>query len=102
MPDGSAYSIYLIECSDGSLYTGIATDVERRLAEHRNSPRGARFLRGKGPLKLVFMREVGDRSLAARIEARVKRLPRSVKGDTPSLTAAIEDMRAEFASVNTG
>ena len=102
MPDRAAYSIYLIECSDGSLYTGIAIDVERRLDEHRNSPRGAKFLRGKGPLKLVFRRELGDRSLATRIEARVKRLPRTVKGDVPSLSAAIEEFRVELAQVSTG
>ena len=102
MPDRAAYSIYLIECSDGSLYTGIATDVERRLGEHLNSPRGAKFLRGKGPLKLVFRRELGDRSLATRIEARVKRLPRAVKVDVRSLSAAIEEFRAELAQVSTG
>ena len=102
MPEGAAYSIYLIECSDGSLYTGIATDVERRLDEHRGSPRGAKFLRGKGPLKLVFRHELGDRSLASRIEARVKRLPRSIKGDAPSLSAAIEEFRAELAEISTG
>jgi putative endonuclease len=102
MPDGTAYSIYLIECSDGSLYTGIATDVERRLDEHRNSPRGAKFLRGKGPLKLFFRRELGDRGIATRIEARVKRLPRSVKSDVTSLSAAIEEFRAELGQVSTG
>jgi putative endonuclease len=102
MPEGTAYSIYLIECRDGSLYTGIATDVERRLEEHRNSPRGAKFLRGRGPLRLVFRCELGDRSLAARIENRVKRLPRSVKGDVSSLSAAIEEFRAELAEISTG
>ena len=56
----AAYSVYLVRCRDGSLYTGIATDVERRLKEHEASPRGAKYLRGKGPLTLIYEREIGD------------------------------------------
>ena len=72
MPD---WSLYLIRCADGSLYAGIAKDVERRLEEHRaGGPRGAKYLRGRGPLELVFQEKIGSRSLAARVERRVKRL----------------------------
>ena len=75
-----SWSLYMVRCRDGSLYTGIATDVSRRLAEHSGSEgRGARYLRGRGPLKLVMERPVGSMSLALRLEARVKRLPRSHK-----------------------
>lgn len=71
---GKPYSVYMVRAARGGLYTGITTDVERRLAEHRNGRRGARALRGKGPLALVFHEEVGDRSVATRVEYRVKKL----------------------------
>jgi putative endonuclease len=69
----------MLRCGDGSLYTGIATDVSRRIAEHEDGTRGARYLRGRGPLVLVFQSEVGDRSLATRAEVRIKRLGRRAK-----------------------
>lgn len=74
-----AYSVYMIRCATGHLYTGIAKDVPRRLSEHACGSRGARFLRGKQPLTLVFRATIGDRSAAARVEYRLKRLPRSKK-----------------------
>lgn len=75
----ATWSLYLLRCGDGTLYTGIATDVERRLAEHLDGRRGARYLRGRGPLELLFAEPVGDRTLASRAERRVKRLPRASK-----------------------
>jgi putative endonuclease len=101
MPDAAAYSIYLVECGDGTFYTGIATDVARRLDEHRHSPRGAKYLRGKAPLKLVYQLEIGDRGLATRLEARVKRLPRAVKADLSRLSVAIRTLQSELSVVNT-
>ncbi|MCW5587228.1 MAG: GIY-YIG nuclease family protein [Chromatiales bacterium] len=68
----------MVRCNDGSLYTGISTDVQRRLAAHGAS-RGARRLRGRGPLELVYTQAVGDRSQALRIEYRVKKLSRAEK-----------------------
>ena len=85
-----AYSVYLVRCRDGSLYTGIATDVGRRLAEHETSPRGAKYLRGKGPLTLVYQREIGDRSAATKVELAIKQLPRQVKSDMKTLSLQIE------------
>lgn len=70
---GSLWHLYLIETAGGSLYTGITTDVSRRLIEHE-SGRGAKALRGKGPLRLVYQEPVGTRSQALRLEAAVKRL----------------------------
>ena len=75
----SIFSLYILRCSDNTLYTGIATDVNARIAQHENGSRGAKYLRGKGPLKLEFAAEVGDRALATRLEHRVKRLSRSRK-----------------------
>ena len=73
------YSLYIVRCGDGSLYTGIATDVERRLREHESGLRGARYLRGRGPLRLEFTEHLGDRGTAQRFEHRVKRLQRDEK-----------------------
>jgi len=75
------YKIYILYCADGSLYTGIACDVEGRLAEHSSGKRGAKYLRGRSPFKLVFQHAVGDRSSAQRVEYRVKRLSKSAKLD---------------------
>lgn len=77
-PDLPAWHLYVVRCRDGTLYTGIATDVERRLREHAGG-RGARFLRGRGPLELVYRHPAGDQGRALRLEQRVKRLPRRQK-----------------------
>jgi putative endonuclease len=84
------YSVYLVSCRDGSLYTGIATDVQRRIAEHESGRRGAKYLRGKAPLTLVFEMPIGDRGLAQRVESRIKRLPRSEKVDLSRLGYLID------------
>lgn len=72
--------LYLVRCPDGSLYTGISTDVDARFAAHQSN-RGARRLRGRSPLELVFQQAVGTRSAAQRLEYRVKRLDRRAKQD---------------------
>ena len=72
--------VYIVRCGDGTLYTGIATDVRRRIAEHaRHDGRGAKYLRGRRPLRLVFVRAIGARGLALRIESRIKKLPKARK-----------------------
>jgi putative endonuclease len=74
------WSLYLVRSRNGSLYTGITTNVDRRFNEHQNDPvRGAKSLRGKGPLSLVFQEEVGDKSRASALEYRLKKLPRHKK-----------------------
>ncbi len=77
----ASYSLYIVECADGTLYTGVAADVERRLREHTGSRRGAKYLKSRGPLTLRFSATVGDRSRALRIESRVKKLTRRQKLD---------------------
>jgi putative endonuclease len=85
-PDGlqevmseSRWSVYIIRCGDGSLYTGIATDVERRFGEHvAQGPKAAKYLRGRLPLEIVYRREIGNRSEASKEELRIKRM--GVKG----------------------
>ena len=74
------WHLYLVRCRDGSLYTGITTNVARRFAEHQeNSGAGAKYLRGRGPLVLVFQKKLGSRSLALGVESRVKKLPKARK-----------------------
>lgn len=65
--------VYLIECADGSLYTGIAVDVARRYAEHV-AGKGARYTRSHPPSRLAAVMEVADRSAALRAEYEVKQL----------------------------
>ncbi len=70
--------IYLIRCRNGHLYTGISTDVTRRFTEHQ-AGKGAKYLRGKGPLELVFQQKIGTRSQALKAEIMVKSMPRPAK-----------------------
>ncbi len=81
--------VYMVECRNGSLYTGIATDVERRCAEHQ-AGRGARYLRGRGPLKLVFKKRVGPKGRTLKVEQNIKRLPRHKKEALAKTGADIE------------
>ena len=73
------WSVYLVRCKDDSLYAGVALDVDRRLEEHREGKRGAKYLRGRGPLELMMKRELRDRSLALKVELRIKKLSRKAK-----------------------
>jgi putative endonuclease len=73
------FSVYIVRCADDTYYTGIAADVTRRIVEHESSPRGAKYLKGRGPLQLVYAEAVGDRSRASQLEYRIKQLDRSDK-----------------------
>ncbi len=75
----TTWSVYLIRTRQGTLYTGIATDVAQRFRQHEAGPRGAKYLRSKGPLQLVYQVVAGDRRLASRIEYRIKRLKKAQK-----------------------
>ena len=90
------WHVYIVRCNDDSLYTGIATDVARRLAEHE-SGRGAKSLRARGPLRLELEAAVGSRGAALRVEARIKKLQKADKerllGDGERLLALIEQAR---------
>lgn len=88
----SEFSLYIVRCADGTLYTGIATDVDKRLAEHESGPRGAKYLRGKAPLELVFSEVVGDRASASRLEYRVKQLGREQKLELIDGLSALTDL----------
>lgn len=66
--------LYIIEADDGSLYTGITTDVDRRFAEHQSSPRGARYFRGRRPVAVRYIEACADRAMASKREYQVKAL----------------------------
>lgn len=76
----SQWFLYMIECADGRVYTGITTNVERRFAEHsEGGAKGAKALRGKGPLKLVFQQQMDNRSAASIAESAIKKLSKQQK-----------------------
>jgi predicted GIY-YIG superfamily endonuclease len=70
--------VYILRCGDDSLYTGITSDVERRLAMHR-AGKGAKYTRGRGPLTVVYTEQLPDKSAALRRERAIKGLSRSEK-----------------------
>ncbi|MBN1465639.1 GIY-YIG nuclease family protein [candidate division KSB1 bacterium] len=74
------WHLYIIQCSDDSFYTGITTDVGRRFQEHMEQGRkSARYVRGRGPLRLVFAEKIGGKGEAYRIEKKVKGLSKQRK-----------------------
>jgi putative endonuclease len=74
----SAWFVYVVRCRDGSLYTGVARDVDARVATH-NQGRGARYTRGRGPVALVHVERKQSQGSALRREAAIKALPRKAK-----------------------
>lgn len=74
----SVWYLYILRCGDGSLYTGITTDVEKRLEAHRTG-KGAKYTRGRSPLELVYSEECGTHSDALKRELAVKKLTRPEK-----------------------
>ena len=72
------WKLYILRCGDGTLYTGITTNVEARLEVHR-SGKGAKYTRGRGPLELVYSEECGTHSDALKREFAIKALPREEK-----------------------
>ena len=91
--------LYLIRCENGGLYTGITTDVERRFEEHRSGDKkGSKYLRGKAHLKLVMKKRVGNRSMALKIEAKVKKLPKAKKELLVDGKVKIREIKKEINS----
>ena len=74
----TTWSVYVARCRDGSLYTGITTDPDRRLAEH-NAGSGSAYTRSRVPVSMVYVERADDRSLAQMRERAIKRLTRAQK-----------------------
>ena len=77
----ATWSLYIIEASDASLYTGIATDVERRFEEHLKCQKGAKYFNGRSPIRVVYREDGHTRSSASRREMEIKKLSRREKQD---------------------
>ena len=74
------YFLYVLECSDSSLYTGITTDIQRRLREHNeDNKRGSKYTRSRRPVKILAAKIYNDRSEASKAESRFKKLSRQQK-----------------------
>lgn len=73
-----SWKLYILRCGDGSLYTGITTDVEARLEAHRTG-KGAKYTRGRGPLEVVYTEQCASKSDALKRERQIKALPREEK-----------------------
>lgn len=94
--EATQWSLYLVRTAEGSLYTGVTTDVQRRFAEHENKDKknkGAKALRGRGPLTLAFKIVVGNRSDALKLEYRIKQLSRTDKQRLISRSADLEELK---------
>lgn len=77
--DVECWWLYVLQCADGSLYTGITTDVGRRVGEHNAGPKGARYTRARRPVAVVSQWPLPNRSAATKAEGRFKALTRSAK-----------------------
>ena len=71
--------VYIVECIDNTLYTGITTDIDRRISEHNSSDRGAKYTKSRRPVELVYFEESENRSTASKRECAIKKLTRSDK-----------------------
>lgn len=74
----NAWGVYILRCRDGSLYTGVTTDLSRRVQQH-NTGKGARYTRARAPVSVVFWEPGHSRSSALVLEAAIKRMPRRDK-----------------------
>jgi len=73
------YHLYILECADKTLYTGITTDLARRMTEHDGKKLGAKYTSARRPVKLVYSRKFKNRSTASKAEARIKKLTKAEK-----------------------
>jgi putative endonuclease len=71
--------VYIVECVDKTLYTGITTDMERRINEHNSSSKGAKYTKTRRPVYMVYFESVSDRSTASKREAEIKKLSKKEK-----------------------
>jgi putative endonuclease len=74
-----SYFVYIVKCSDETLYTGIAKDIEKRLCEHNSSDKGAKYTRTRRPVKLLHVEKLEDRSSASKREYEIKKMNRAAK-----------------------
>jgi putative endonuclease len=73
------YYLYILRCADDTLYTGITTDLERRVVEHNSSKLGAKYTSARRPVSLIYSKEFADRTSASKEEYRIKQLSKAQK-----------------------
>ena len=73
------WTLYILRCADDTLYTGITTDMQRRIDEHNFSEKGAKYTRTRRPVRCVYTSQFTDRSMASKEECRIKKLTRKQK-----------------------
>ena len=73
------YYLYILRCSDGTFYTGITTDLQRRVKEHNEGKTGAKYTWGRRPVKLVYSKKLKNKATALQEEYRIKKLTRKEK-----------------------
>lgn len=73
------YHLYILRCADKTFYTGITVDLERRIGEHNSSKLGAKYTKGRRPVRLVYSKKFKSRSSALKEECRIKKLSRAEK-----------------------
>lgn len=95
----TSWYLYLIRCPDNRLYTGITTDIARRFTAHQ-AGKGAKALRGRGALTLVFSQLIGSRSQALRIEYRIKQLTKIQKERLVNQEIPLEDLIAGLREID--
>ena len=78
-PSPTAWFVYLVRCQDTTFYCGIAKDLNRRLEEHNSTDKGAKYTRGRRPVKLVYTEKAATRTQATQREGQIKRMTRAEK-----------------------
>ncbi|MBW6487803.1 GIY-YIG nuclease family protein [Sulfurimonas sp.] len=73
------WHIYMLKCCDGTIYTGITTDLARRVDEHNSSPKGAKYTRARRPVELIYSESHVDKSSASKREHQIKQLSKIQK-----------------------
>lgn len=74
-----SWYVYILECADSTYYTGITTDIDRRVAEHNEGPKGAKYTKARRPVQLIYTESVVDKSAASKREYAIRTLTRSQK-----------------------
>lgn len=82
MPNNNRkWRVYIVQCSDGTLYTGITKDIEKRIIQHNSNHIGAKYTKGRRPVKLVYFEASDSRSNALKREYQIRKLPLTDKMD---------------------
>lgn len=91
MSQNNTWTVYFLRCNDNSLYTGITTDINRRLYQHNNTKLGAKYTRARRPVELVYSETAADKSTASQREYQLRTLPKHKK---EKLVLAFADISA--------